>query len=57
MKSKKWRSITIRDPTLRRVRTGLRAILNLAIHSELERLNQLRNIYREKRLDGKLVPS
>ena len=57
MKSQKWKVIVIKSPTLRRIRTGLRVLLKEAIYFEFERLGRLRDIYREKRLDGKLVPS
>jgi len=57
MRLQKWRVVILRDRILRQARTNLRVILNLAIHSELAYLGQLRSVYREKRLIGKLVPS
>ena len=57
MRSQNWKSITIKNPTLRLVRTSLRVVLRKAIDTELDYLGQLRDLYRDKRSSGKLVPS
>ena len=50
MRSQKWKNIIIKDSNLRRVRTGLRVIPKEAIRSELRRLGQIENLYRNKRV-------
>lgn len=57
MRSQKWKVITLKNPKLRLIRTNLRVILRKSIERELKRLSHLRDLYRKKGLDGKLVPS
>ncbi len=57
MRSQKWKVISLKNPKLRLIRTSLRVILSKSIDKEITRLGYLRDLYREKRLDGKLVPS
>jgi len=57
MRSEKWKVISLKNPKIRLIRTNLRVILRKSIEHELKRLSHLRRLYREKRLDGKLVPS
>ena len=42
---------------MRVIRENLRALLKLAFEREIERLNYLEDLYRQKRIDNKQVPS
>lgn len=57
MKTEEWRKVTLNDSRLRLIRTKSRVILMRTIQSELKRLRDLMNLYRDKRLEGKSTPS
>lgn len=57
MKTNKWRQIKIKSLRLRIVRENLRRLLLLVIENEIDRLDRLEDIYRQKRIENKDVPS
>ncbi len=54
MRSKKIRKVTLKTPSLRRVRDNLRIILKLAVKKELRKLDKIYYLYKYKRI---LTPS
>lgn len=57
MKSKKWKAIIIKNLRLRIIRENLRTLLKVAITTEIKRLDHLEDLYRQKRITNKQVPS
>lgn len=54
MRSKKVRKIILSTPSLRLIRNNLRIILKLAVKKELQKLDKLYDLYRNKKI---LTPS
>ena len=57
MKTNKWKQIKIKDLKLRIIRENLRRLLELAVEAEVNRLGRLEDLYRQKRIENKQVPS
>ncbi len=57
MKTNKWKIAHLKDLRLRIIRENLRTLLVFAIREKVKHLSHLENLYRQKRIYDKQVPS
>ena len=57
MKMNKWKSVVIKDTSLRKLRKFSRTIIRLAVHDEFENLLKREYLYLNKQTEKSLTPS
>ena len=57
MKSLKVKKVILKNPHLRNLRKNLRIVLRLAIQDEIRRFSKIKNLYLQKGIQGRKVPS